>query len=179
LSSRLPPPRDPEGTTYSIALVCLGNICRSPIAHVVLVRKLETVRTPRRVVVESSGTGDWHIGEPMDRRAAETLSRAGYDPSAHRARQVDPELFRRNDLILVMDDANFRDVGELAPSTADRERIMMFRSFDPAATDDLVVPDPWYGGPDGFDEVLAIVERTTDALASALVTSLVTSRASD
>jgi protein-tyrosine phosphatase len=164
----LPPPHDPQGSTYSIVLVCLGNICRSPIAQVILARKLDGLPTERRVRVESAGTGDWHIGEPMDRRAATTLSRAGYDPSAHRARQVDSELFQRNDLILVMDNSNLRDVRALARSDEDRDRIQLFRAFDPVATDDLEVPDPWYGGPDGFEEVLAIVERTTDALAAAL-----------
>lgn len=164
----LPAPRCPEGETYSIALVCLGNICRSPIAHVVLERKLRDAPTSRRIVVESSGTGDWHIGEPMDRRAAGTLSGAGYDPSRHRARQVDPEMFARNDLILVMDDSNMRDVRRLAPNRDERDRILMFRSFDPSVGDDLSVPDPWYGGRGGFDEVLAIVERTTDALVIAL-----------
>ena len=93
---RAPTPGAPEDGPYSIALVCLGNICRSPIAHVVLERKLEAAHDGD-VVVESSGTGDWHIGEPMDRRAAATLAAAGYDPSRHRAQQVDRDLFSRND----------------------------------------------------------------------------------
>jgi protein-tyrosine phosphatase len=148
--------------------VCLGNICRSPIAHVVLERKLSDVPTARRIQVESSGTGDWHIGEQMDRRAAATLTAAGYDPSLHRARQVDADLFSRNDAILVMDDSNLRDVQALAARGADRDRVLMFRAFDPLVGDDLAVPDPWYGGQRGFDDVLEIVERTTDALVEAL-----------
>jgi protein-tyrosine phosphatase len=171
LPAELPPPRNPEGATYSIALVCLGNICRSPIAHVVLEHKLEGMTTARRILVESSGTGDWHIGDQMDRRAAATLAAAGYDPSLHRARQVDDDLFARNDAILVMDESNLRDVHELALASEDRDRVMMFRAFDPLAGDDLAVPDPWYGGQRGFDEVLDIVERTTDALASALASA--------
>src|SRR6185503_4812587 len=108
------------------------------------------------------------IGEPMDRRAASTLAGAGYDPSLHRARQVDDDLFSRNDVILVMDESNLRDVHALASSGDDRDRVMMFRAFDPLVEDDLAVPDPWYGGQRGFDDVLAIVERTTDALVAAL-----------
>jgi protein-tyrosine phosphatase len=168
LPPTLPPPRDPASDTYTVALVCLGNICRSPIAHVVLERKLSSVSTTRQVVVESSGTGDWHIGEPMDPRAADTLTAAGYNASLHRARQVDPELFSRNDVILVMDQSNLTDVRALAPGGIDRDRVMMFRAFDPLLGDDLDVPDPWSGGQQGFDEVLAIVERTTDALVEAL-----------
>jgi len=137
-------------------------------AHVVLERKLQAAGTSRRVRVESSGTGDWHLGEPMDRRAAATLAAAGYDPSIHRARQVDGDLFARHDAILVMDETNLRDVHGLAPTRADRDRVLMFRAFDPLAGEDLAVPDPWYGGQRGFDEVLAIVERTTDTLVSAL-----------
>jgi low molecular weight protein-tyrosine phosphatase len=171
VSPALPPPRDPDGATYSIALVCLGNICRSPIAHVVLERKLSAVRTARRIEVESSGTGDWHIGEQMDRRAAATLAAAGYDPSLHRARQVDDDLFSRNDAILVMDESNLRDVQALAGRADDRDRVIMFRAFDPLVGDDLAVPDPWYGGQGGFDDVLAIVERTTDVLVEALASA--------
>jgi protein-tyrosine phosphatase len=168
VSPTLPPPRKPHDRSYSIALVCLGNICRSPIAHVVLERKLSAVPTSRRIRVESSGTGDWHVGQPMDRRAAATLAAAGYDPSLHRARQVDPDLFSRNDAILVMDGLNLRDVQALTALAEDQDRILMFRAFDPLLDDDLDVPDPWYGGQAGFDDVLAIVERTSDVLVEAL-----------
>ena len=80
----LPPPRSPG--RYAVELVCLGNICRSPTAHVVLEQRLAEAGLDDRVVVDSSGTGDWHVGSPMDSRAAATLSAAGYDPSRHRAR---------------------------------------------------------------------------------------------
>jgi protein-tyrosine phosphatase len=167
VSAELPAPRDP-GATYLLGLVCLGNICRSPMAQVVLERRLVDAGLASRVHVESSGTGDWHIGEPMDRRAAATLAGAGYDPSRHRARQVDAEMVREYDAVLVMDESNLRDVRRLARDGAP-ERILLFRCFDPAADgDDLEVPDPWYGGPRGFDDVLAIVERTSDTLVELL-----------
>ncbi|MFL6155949.1 MAG: low molecular weight protein-tyrosine-phosphatase [Marmoricola sp.] len=150
--------------TLRIALVCLGNICRSPTADVVLTARLEEAGLPD-VVVESCGTGGWHVGEPMDPRTAAVLSDAGYDPTRHRARQFGPSWFD-HDLILTMDAANHADV--LAQLPADRhDRVVLFRTYDPevAPGDDVPdVPDPWYGGAQGFRDVLAMVERTCTAL---------------
>lgn len=163
--------QDSAGAPYRIALVCLGNICRSPMAEVVLHHRLEESGLADRVELGSAGTGDWHVGEPMDRRAAATLAAAGLDPTAHRARQLaadGPSGFGAADLLLVMDRTNLRDVLDLG---APPERVRLFRAFDPAAggdLDDLEVPDPWYGGPEGFDEVLAMVERTSRALTRVL-----------
>jgi low molecular weight protein-tyrosine phosphatase len=157
----LPPPRD--GEPYRITFVCLGNICRSPMAAVVMTQKVEAAGLAPRVRIDSSGTGDWHIGDPMDSRAAATLSAAGYDPSPHRAQHFDRNWFDRHDAFVTMDHSNQRDVLSVAPPS-DAERVVMFRSFDPQADGDLEVPDPWYGGQAGFDDVLEIVERTTDAL---------------
>jgi protein-tyrosine phosphatase len=167
---RLPAPRHDDGP-YRIAVVCLGNICRSPMAAVILADKIAASTLADRVVVNSSGTGDWHVGDRMDDRAAATLTSAGYDPSRHRARHFDRAWFAEHDLILAMDSSNFRDIVALAPD-GDQDRVVMFRAFDPAADGDLDVPDPWYGGQDGFDEVLAIVERATDELAARLVPTL-------
>ena len=164
---RLPEPRDTR-SPYAIALVCLGNICRSPTAHVVLTRKLEDAGLDREVLVSSSGTGPWHLDEPMDRRAAATLASYGYDPSAHRAAQFDSTWFDRHDLVLAMDHDNLHDLGALANDEADRGRLMLFRAFYQLAEGTLDVPDPFYGGQDGFETVLAIVERTCDALVRSL-----------
>src|SRR5262249_2196760 len=114
-----------------------------------------------RVVVHSSGTGDWHVGHPMDRRAAATLSAAGYDPTRHRAQQYDASWADEHDLVLAMDRDNLADLGGRA------ERVALFRDFDPVdpGTD---VPDPYYGGADTFSDVLAIVERTSEALVAEL-----------
>ncbi|HNM96653.1 MAG TPA: low molecular weight protein-tyrosine-phosphatase [Marmoricola sp.] len=154
----LPVPAQPPSpsTPYRIAFVCLGNICRSPMAHVVMEQKLVEAGLGDLVEVTSSGTGGWHRGNPMDHRAAETLSGAGYDPSLHRARQFDRSWFDR-DLILVMDRANLRDVNNLGDGP-----VLMFRDFDPAGRGE--VPDPYYGGAEGFDNVLAMVERTCAAI---------------
>jgi protein-tyrosine phosphatase len=153
----LPPPQEPG--RYRIALVCLGNICRSPMAHVVLERQLAEAGLDDRIEVSSSGTGDWHLGKPMDERAAATLARAGYDGSRHRARGWDPD--QVVDLVLAMDAANLRDVGGRG------ERTRLFRDFDPVEPG-AEVPDPYYGGPSGFEEVLRMVERTSESLVTAL-----------
>ena len=155
------PAQDP----YRVALVCLGNICRSPIAHVVLDAKLREAGLDDRVEVSSSGTGGWHEGEPMDPRAAAVLSDAGLDPTRHRARTFTIDWYAEHDLILVMDASNHTDVLELAPTVAEQARVRMFRSFDPEASGhDRDVPDPWYGGDQGFRDVLAMIERTSDVI---------------
>lgn len=165
MSSTLPSPR---GTPYRIAVVCLGNICRSPMAAVVLRQLLDDRGLGDRVEVTSAGTGGWHVGEPMDRRAAATLARAGYDGSNHRARQFDHDWFDR-DLVLVMDAQNLADVGALAEGLdVPADRVRMFAELDPRGGIDVEVPDPWAGGQQGFDEVLATVERTGGALVDLL-----------
>jgi protein-tyrosine phosphatase len=159
---------------FRVALVCLGNICRSPIAHVVLEHRLVQAGLDDRVRVTSAGTGGWHTGEPMDRRAAHVLSEAGYDPSRHVAQRFTIDWYAENDLILAMDASNLADISDLAPDVSALQKVQMFRDFDPQATErpngslDNEVPDPWFGGPDGFRFVLAMVERTVDALVGEL-----------
>ena len=155
----LPAPRTPRH--YRIALVCLGNICRSPMAHVVLEQQLAEAGLSGTVAVTSSGTGGWHEGNPMDERAAATLAGAGYDPTRHRARTFDPGWHDAHDLVLVMDRANLRDVGGAG------ERVRLFRDFDPVEPGGEV-PDPYYGGDAGFQEVLRMVERTSTSLVTTL-----------
>ncbi|MEU0312768.1 low molecular weight protein-tyrosine-phosphatase [Nocardioides sp. NPDC006273] len=150
-----------------IAVVCLGNICRSPMAEVVLRDRLDRAGLDD-VELVSAGTGGWHAGEKMDRRAAATLLEAGYDPDRHRARQWpvgDPETY---DLVLAMDADNLADLADLA-GQAPESRLRMFRDFDPEGPGD--VPDPYYGGAEGFREVLAMVERTSDAIVASQATS--------
>ena len=154
------PPQHTEGP-YRVHLVCLGNICRSPTAHVVLERRLADAGLADAVEVTSSGTGGWHVGNPMDPRAAATLSAAGYDPSRHRASQYDAGRAASYDLVLVMDEVNLADVGGRS------ERVGLFRDHDPVDRGSAV-PDPYYGGDDGFQEVLSMVERTSEAIVDAL-----------
>ena len=181
----LPPRREQRAgpDAYAIAVVCLGNICRSPTAHVVLEAALDDAGVGDRVTVSSAGTGGWHVGDPMDRRAAAALSGAGYDPSGPRAEQFDVDWFARHDLVLAMDTDNLSDLRDLARDAEPRgvdvgdQRLRLFRDFDPQAIStsdprERVVPDPYYGGDDGFAEVLEMVERTSEALADAVASLL-------
>jgi protein-tyrosine phosphatase len=151
-------------------MVCLGNICRSPMADVVLSQRVDEVGLAGRVTVTSCGTGDWHVGGPMDERAAAVLRANDYDPSAHRAQQFSPSWLAANDLVLAMDAGNLADVrrvGESSGGDAGPDRVRLFGDFDPVQPGGEV-PDPYYGGQQGFEEVLAMVERTCAALVSAL-----------
>ena len=155
----------PTGTPYRIAFVCLGNICRSPMADVVMSALVDDAGLAGKVEVSSSGTGTWHLGEPMDPRAAAQLLGEGYDASAHRAKKFDPSWLEQ-DLVLAMDAANLADITE---GQGAGDRVRMFRSFDPLAdTAELDVPDPFYGGDEGFVEVLAMVERTCRSILTGL-----------
>lgn len=156
---RLPEPRTPG--RYAIGLVCLGNICRSPVADVVLSAKVADAGLADTVRVASCGTGGWHVGDPMDRRSAATLTASGYDATRHRAQQHDDSWAEDYDLLLAMDEQNLADLGGRSPRTG------LFRDFDPVEPGG-VVPDPYYGGARGFEEVLAMVERTSDVIVDAL-----------
>ncbi len=144
-----------------VAVVCLGNICRSPVADVVL--NARALEAGLDVTIESFGTGGWHVGEPMDRRSAATLTAAGYDATRHRAQQFGARHAAAYDLVLAMDESHFKELARLGVPA---ERLRMFRDFDPDGTGD--VPDPYYGGPQGFDDVLTMIERTSDRIVAAL-----------
>jgi protein-tyrosine phosphatase len=168
----LPPPLR-AGTRYRVALVCLGNICRSPMADIVLTERLAEADLDGAVEVVSAGTGDWHVGNPMDRRAAALLTAHGYDASRHRAEHFESAWFDDCDVVLAMDADNLADLGSLRPGP-EPGRLLMFRDFDPrsASDHDRDVPDPYFGGDDGFETVLAMVERTCVALVDAVQRTL-------
>jgi protein-tyrosine phosphatase len=141
-----------------ICFVCSGNICRSPSAALVFAAHVRRAGL-RDVEVTSAGIGPWHVGEPMDERARRTLADSGY-PTTHTAAQVGaPHLDA--DLLVAMDDGHRAALLRLVD---DPQRVRMLRSFDPAADGDLDVPDPYYGGAEGFDEVLAMIEAATPGL---------------
>lgn len=158
----LPRPQSPG--SFRIALVCLGNICRSPIADVVVNRRLAEAHLDGFVHADSYGTASWHSGKPMDPRSAAILDRFGYDSTRHRARQIDASTASTYDLVIAMDDDNLRDLRTLGVPD---ERLRRLRDFDPAPGDG-VVPDPYYGGDDGFSAVLEMVERSAEGLVAAL-----------
>jgi protein-tyrosine phosphatase len=161
-SAALPPPRHP-GTPYRICLVCLGNICRSPMAETVLRHFLAKAGLDRAVVLDSAGTGDWHIGEPMHRPAQLALTGRGYDGSAHLARQFQPSWLAGRDLILAMDARNLAALRQMA-APGDRDRIRLFGEVgglsdpkDPLSPEGPEIPDPYGGDAAEFGYVLDLL----------------------
>ena len=155
----LPPPRDPSGP-YRVLCVCLGNICRSPMAEVVLRAQLAAVGLEDRVIVDSAGTGDWHVGQPMNPPARRQLERRGYDGSAHQARQFAASWLSERDLILAMDSSNLANLRTLArqkdSSPDTMRRIRLFGEV--AGLGGADVPDPWGGSTAEFGRVLTMLE---------------------
>ncbi|MEY9215498.1 low molecular weight phosphotyrosine protein phosphatase [Thermobifida halotolerans] len=166
----LPEPRDPSGP-YRVCVVCLGNICRSPMAEKILTTDLGRAGLADRVRVDSAGTGNWHVGADMDTRAAATLRKYGY-PTGHAARQFSPDWFAERDLVLAMDTDNLADLLRLAPDPETEARVRLFRSFAPDAGPNPEVPDPYYGGDDGFITVLNMIEAAAKGLTGELAVLL-------
>ncbi|GIZ13396.1 low molecular weight protein-tyrosine-phosphatase [Pseudomonas sp. NCCP-436] len=146
-----------------VLFVCLGNICRSPTAEGVFRHKLRAAGLDSRVQVDSAGTADWHSGKPADARTRQAALRRGYDLSALRARQVEVEDFHRFDLILAMDESNLRNLQAMRPDDASADLDLYLRRYSLALDE---VPDPYYGGEDGFEQVLDLIEQASEALLS-------------
>jgi protein-tyrosine phosphatase len=142
-----------------VLFVCMGNICRSPTAEIVF-RQIVAREDPGLAIeIESAGTASYHVGSLPDPRTRDAALRRGYNMSALRAREVEPRDFIRFDLILAMDRENLEVLRRRAPVDA-RRRIRLFMEFAPE-TDTADVPDPYYGGPNGFEEVLDLVEAAS------------------
>jgi protein-tyrosine phosphatase len=145
---------------FRVLFVCLGNICRSPTAEAVL-RTLAAREAPElRIEVDSAGTAAYHVGSPPDPRTRAAAARRGYDLERLRARVIEPADFERFDLILAMDEENLRALRRRAPA---HERLQLFLEYAPQQ-DVREVPDPYYGGPNGFEEVLDLVEAAARGL---------------
>jgi len=144
-----------------ILFVCLGNICRSPTAEGVFRQRVRAAGLEERVRIDSAGTGDWHVGKAPDARTCQAARRRGYDLDALRARQVCREDFSRFDLILAMDRSNLKDLQAMRPGDALAELDLYLRRY---ALEESEVPDPYYGGEEGFERVLDLLERAGDEL---------------
>ncbi len=124
-------------------------------------QRLKQAGLAERIEVDSAGTGDWHVGKAPDSRTQQAASRRGYDLSSLRGRQVSVDDFARFDLILAMDGANLRDLQRMRPAQARGELDLYLRRFELAEDE---VPDPYYGGSEGFEHVLDLLEQASDAL---------------
>ncbi|MGW2960602.1 low molecular weight protein-tyrosine-phosphatase [Streptomyces sp. NPDC001220] len=152
---------------YRVCFVCTGNICRSPMAESVFRARIAEAGLDDRVEVDSAGTGGWHEGDGADPRTVRVLREHGYDGD-HTARQFQASWFDRLDLVIALDSGHLKALRRLAPTTEDAHKVHLLRSYDPDAADDLDVPDPYYGGPDGFEECLEMVEAASQGLLAAV-----------
>jgi protein-tyrosine phosphatase len=177
---------EPTGDTalFRIVFVCTGNICRSPMASTVFSARVAASGFGDRVVVDSAGTGDWHVGEHADARTIAALEKRGYDGSRHRARQFEAADFDHHDLVVVFDRGQERILRAWAPTDTDRSKVQLLLSFDrdghsgrafeqratehrvgeSLAFDSTDVPDPYYSDATMFEAVLDMVERASTAL---------------
>jgi len=146
-----------------ISFVCLGNICRSPLAQGVFQNLVNQKQLEQKIIVASAGTSGWHIGDLPDERMCRTAQSKGIQLES-RARQFQSADFNRFNLVLAMDHSNLARLEEIAPSNLSPEKLMLFRSFDPECNGNQDVPDPYYGGAKGFEEVYSMVKRTCPPL---------------
>lgn len=162
-----------QAEPVKVLMVCLGNICRSPTAHAVFEQLVFDAGLQNAIVVDSAGTGAYHIGEPPDARSAATAQRKNYDMSAQRARQVEARDFAEFDYLLAMDYQNLTALQNRCPDIYDHKPRTFLEFADAAkAADDRLrklivageVPDPYYSGNDGFELVLELVELAAEGL---------------
>ncbi|MGW3007231.1 low molecular weight protein-tyrosine-phosphatase [Streptomyces sp. NPDC001219] len=178
---------------FRICFVCTGNICRSPMAESVFRARLAEDGLDGLVEVDSAGTGGWHEGEGADPRTVAVLRAGGYE-HAHTARQFQTSWFDHLDLVIALDSGHLRELRRLAPTAQDAAKVRLLRAYGtgtvtesgsgpvatpasgpvpvPDAAGDLDVPDPYYGGFEGFEECLEMVETASDGLLAAVRTAL-------
>jgi protein-tyrosine phosphatase len=153
---------------YRIVTVCTGNICRSPMAELMLTHAFAKAGMAGDVVVDSAGTTDWEAGRPIDERAATKLTELGIESHLHRARRFEPAWYRERHLILALDLDHYRELRSEAPNDDARDRIHLLREFDPSTTDtdleDLGIYDPWYGDASDFEATWRMVDAAVDGV---------------
>lgn len=154
---------------YRVTVVCTGNICRSPMGEFLLRERFEEAGLADQVVVDSAGTTSYEAGNPADPRTLAVLRRNGHEDfggAEHVARQFDPQWFDRTDLLLAADDGHLQELTRLAGSHERRDKVRMFRSFDPQAekAGTLDMDDPWYGDDSSFDQTYAEITAAADGV---------------
>ena len=158
-------------STVEVCFVCLGNICRSPLAQGVFEALVKQEGLQDRIIIGSAGTSHWHVGGPPDPRMQQTARQHGIHLNS-RARQFQAAYFKRMDLVLAMDQSNLSVLQQMRPEAELHDKLVLFRSFDPENNGDLEVPDPYYGGDKGFETVFQMIERTCPKVLQHLQTKL-------
>ena len=146
-------------STVEVCFVCLGNICRSPLAQGVFEALVKEEGLQDRIIISSAGVSGWHAGTPPDARMQQTARDHGIHLNSY-GRQFQSSDFKEIDLVLAMDNSNLSSLKQMRPESELHEKLFLFRSFDPQHNNDLDVPDPYYGGDEGFETVYQIVDRT-------------------
>ncbi|WP_298247851.1 low molecular weight protein-tyrosine-phosphatase [uncultured Christiangramia sp.] len=142
-----------------VLMVCLGNICRSPLAEGILKSKVD----PEKVFVDSAGTGDWHVDSEPDKRSIAIASKNGLDISQQRGRQFSKKDFQDFDHIFVMDNSNFKDVIAMAETDEERQKVHLILD-EIFPSENVDVPDPYHGGDQGFENVYMMLDEATDEI---------------
>lgn len=145
-----------------VLFVCLGNICRSPSADAMLRKKVAELGLQERVVVDSSGTANWHVGKQPDERSIQHGAKRGYDLTVLRARQACSDDFNEFDYVLAMDADNLKNLQAIMPASPRTQPQLFLKAFGTSTEHE--VPDPFYGGEAGFEHVLDLLEQACDAL---------------
>ena len=158
-------------STVEVCFVCLGNICRSPLAQGVFEALVKQEGLQDRIIIGSAGTSHWHVGGPPDPRMQQTARQHGIHLNS-RARQFQAADFKRMDLVLAMDQSNLSVLQQMRSEAELHDKLFLFRYFDPENNGDLEVPDPYYGGDKGFETVFQMVERTCPKVLQHLQTKL-------
>lgn len=155
---------DHDDEAFRICVVCTGNICRSPMAEIVLRDLVDKAGLRDRVIVTSAGTGEWHVGEHADPRTVEALRAQGFNGSMHRARQFDPGWFDSLDLVVALDRSHERVLKSWAGTEESRQKVRLLLSFDADYAGHSDVPDPYYSDTAMFDRVLGMIQHSSRAL---------------
>jgi protein-tyrosine phosphatase len=150
-----------------ICFVCLGNIVRSPFAENMFLHLAKQAGLDHKFEVDSAATSNYHVGEQPDRRMRRVAADHGFEYTG-RSRQFKPQDFTKFDWIIAMDTSNRFDLMRMAKTPEEQRKIRLMREFDPEASENLNVPDPYYGGIDGFEDVYRIVKRSCQGLLEAL-----------
>lgn len=153
---------------YRIVTVCTGNICRSPMAELMLTHAFARAGMEDDVVVDSAGTTDWEAGRPIDERAATKLTQLGIESHLHLARRFEPRWYSERELILALDLDHYRELRKDAPDDDARDRIHLLREFDPSTTntnlEELGIYDPWFGDASDFEATWKMVDGAVDGV---------------